>query len=53
MPEDDRIGELDFLVGGGAATDFLHFSDVDIIDLSKGFVNDQDKALLCGELPKK
>jgi hypothetical protein len=36
--EDNRIGELDF----------LHFSNVDIIDLSKGFVNDQDEAFLCG-----
>jgi coenzyme F420-reducing hydrogenase gamma subunit len=42
-----------FLLAAGVATDFLHFSDVDIIDLSKGFINDLDEALLCGELPKK
>jgi hypothetical protein len=41
------------LSAAGVATDFLHFSNVDIIDLSKRFVNDQDEALLCGESPKK
>jgi hypothetical protein len=41
------------LLAAGVATDLLHFSNVEIIDLTKGFVNDQDKALLCGEVPKK
>jgi hypothetical protein len=46
-------GNWILLSATGVAIDFLHFSNVDIIDLSKGFVNDQDKALLCGELRKK
>jgi hypothetical protein len=41
------------LLAAGVATDFLHFSNVDNIHLSKGFVNDQEQALLCGKLPKK
>jgi hypothetical protein len=48
-----KSGNWIFLLAAGFATDFLHFSNVDIIDLGKGFVNDQGKALLCGELPKK
>jgi hypothetical protein len=42
-----------FWLAAGVATDFLHFSNFDIIDLSKRFVNDQDEALLCGKLRKK
>jgi hypothetical protein len=41
-----------FLLVAGVATDFLRFSNVDIIDLSKDFVNDSDEASLCWELPK-
>jgi hypothetical protein len=33
-------GNWTFWLAPRVATDFLHFSDVDIIDLSKGFVND-------------
>jgi hypothetical protein len=33
-------GNWIFLSAAGVATDFLHFSNFDIIDLSKEFVND-------------
>jgi hypothetical protein len=46
-------GNWIFLLAAGVATDFFHFANVYIIDLSKCSVSDQDNALLCGELPKK
>jgi hypothetical protein len=35
-----KSGNWIFLSAAGVATDFLHFSNFDIIDLSKGFVSD-------------
>jgi hypothetical protein len=48
-----KSGNWIFLLAAGAAIDLLHFSNFDIIYLSKGFVSDQEEALLCGKLPKK
>jgi hypothetical protein len=46
-------GNWILLLAAGVASDFLHFSNVEIRDLSKGFVNDQNEAFLCRELAKK
>jgi hypothetical protein len=53
MPGMTESGNWIFFLAMGVAADFLHFSNIDIIDLSNGFVNDQDEPLPCGELPKK